>query len=159
MSSAPPAAPPSAPPAAPPSAPPAAPPSAPPAAPPSASDPSLAELVSRLTEQTSRLVRDEVKLAQAEMAQKGRKAGIGVGLFGGAGVVVLYALGCLVAAAVLALDLVLPGWAAALIVAGILVVVAALAAVIGKKQVTQAVPPVPQEALASVKRDVAAVKR
>ncbi len=119
----------------------------------------LGALVARLTEQTSQLVRDEIKLAQVEMAQKGKKAGIGVGLFGGAGVIGLYAVGCLVAAAVLALDLVLPSWAAALCVAGGLLLLAAVAGLIGKKQVTQAVPPVPQQALASVKLDVAALKR
>ncbi|MEO6204662.1 MAG: phage holin family protein, partial [Mycobacteriales bacterium] len=79
--------------------------------------------------------------------------------FGGAGVVVLYAVGCLVAAAVLALDLVFPAWAAALIVAGSLLLLAVVAGLIGKKQVTKAVPPVPKQAMASVKLDLAAVKR
>ncbi len=125
----------------------------------STQDVPLGVLLSRLTEQTSQLVRDEIKLAQVEMAQKGKRAGIGVGLFGGAGVVALYAVGCLVAAAVLALDLVLPAWAAALVVAGSLLLLAAVAGLLGKKQVTKAIPPVPQEALASVKLDVAAVKR
>ena len=124
-----------------------------------ADDPSLGELVGRLTAQTSQLVRDEIKLAQAELAQKGKRAGVGAGLFGGAGVFVVYALGCLVAAGVLGLHLVLPGWAAALVVAGVLLLLAVVVALVGKGQVAQAVPPVPQEAVASIKRDLAAVKR
>lgn len=104
-------------------------------------------------------MRDEIKLAQAELAQKGKRAGVGAGLFGGAGVFVVYALGCLVAAGVLGLHLVLPGWAAALVVAGVLLLLAVVVALVGKGQVAQAVPPVPQEAVASIKRDLAAVKR
>jgi uncharacterized membrane protein YqjE len=122
-------------------------------------DPSLGELVSQLSEHTSRLVKDEIKLAQVEMAAKGKKAGLGVGLFGGAGLFALYGVGCLVAAAVAALALVLPTWAAALIVAGALFVVAAIAALVGKREVSAAGAPVPTEALASIKLDVAAAKR
>ena len=122
-------------------------------------DPSLSQLVSQLTDQTSRLLRDELRLAQLELATKGKKAGIGAGLFGGAGLLSVYGFGCLVAAAVFALALVLPGWAAALIVAGSLFLIAAVAALVGARQVKKAVPPVPQEALASVKLDVAALKR
>ena len=121
-------------------------------------DSSLGELVSLLSEHTSQLVRDELRLAQVEMAQKGKKAGIGVGLFGGAGLFALYGVGCLVTAAVLGLAVPLPGWAAALIVGGALFVIAGLAALVGKREVTEAVPPVPKEALASIKLDVAAAK-
>ena len=122
-------------------------------------DPSLSQLVSQLTEQTSRLLRDELRLAQLERGAKGKKAGIGAGLVGGAGLLSVYGLGCLVAAAVFALALVLPGWAAALIVAGSLFLLGGVAALIGARQVKKAVPPVPQEALAGVKLDVAALKR
>ncbi len=122
-------------------------------------DPSLSQLVSQLAEQTGRLVRDELRLAQLELGAKGKKAGIGAGLFGGAGLLSAYGIGCLVTAAVLALALVLPGWAAALAVAGALFVIAGVAALIGARQVKKAVPPVPHEALASMKLDVAALKR
>ncbi|MEV4628588.1 phage holin family protein [Micromonospora sp. NPDC049523] len=115
---------------------------------------SVAELVQHGTEQVSKLVRDELALARAELAQKGKHAGIGVGLFGGGGALALYGLGALVATAILALDLVLPAWAAALIIAGLLFIGAGLLALIGKSQVTRAVPPVPSAAVKSVRADV-----
>lgn len=115
---------------------------------------SIAELVQRATEQVSRLVRDELALARAELTQKGKHAGIGVGLFGGGGALAFYGLGALVATAILALDLVLPAWAAALIIAGALFLVAGLLALVGKRQVTRAVPPVPTAAVRSVRADV-----
>jgi hypothetical protein len=122
-------------------------------------DPSLAELVQRLTRQTSALVRDEVRLAQAEMAQKAKRGGIGAGLLGAGGVLTFYAIGCLVAGAVLALDLVLPTWAAALCTAGGLLLLTGILSFAGVQQAKRAVPPVPTEALANVKRDVLAVRR
>jgi Putative Actinobacterial Holin-X, holin superfamily III len=122
------------------------------------SDPSLGELVARMSEQTSRLVRDELWLAQAEMAAKGKKAGIGVGLFGGAGLISVYGLGCLVAAAVLALAGPVADWLAALIVGIALFAVAGVAALVGKKEVSAATPPVPSEAVDGVKQDVQTLK-
>ncbi|MEU4780511.1 phage holin family protein [Micromonospora sp. NPDC023633] len=118
------------------------------------SEPSTAELVQRATEQVSRLVRDELALARAELTQKGKHAGIGIGLFGGGGALALYGLGALVATAILLLDLVLPAWAAALIVAVVLFALAGVLALVGKKQVSQAVPPVPEAAVRSVRADV-----
>ncbi|MCM0677209.1 phage holin family protein [Micromonospora phytophila] len=118
------------------------------------SEPSTAELVQRATEQVSRLVRDELALARAELTQKGKHAGIGIGLFGGGGALALYGLGALVATAILLLDLVLPAWAAALIVAVVLFAMAGVLALVGKKQVSQAVPPVPAAAVRSVRADV-----
>jgi hypothetical protein len=118
----------------------------------------VGELVSTAVEQMSRLFRDELRLAQAELAEKGKKAGIGAGLFGGAGLFALYGLGCLVAAAVLGLATVLDGWLAALIVAAALFVVAGIAALIGKKEVSEASPPVPTQAMDGVKTDVQTVK-
>ncbi|MGC5019584.1 phage holin family protein [Micromonospora sp. DT47] len=118
------------------------------------SEPSTAELVQRATEQVSRLVRDELALARAELTQKGKHAGIGIGLFGGGGALALYGLGALVATAILLLDLVLPGWAAALIVAVTLFLLAGVLALVGKKQVSQAVPPMPEAAVRSVRADV-----
>jgi len=122
------------------------------------SDASLGELVSAISEQTSRLVRDEMRLAQAEMTVKGKKAGLGAGLFGGAGLMSIFGLACFISAAALALSLVLPAWAAALIVGGLLFAVAGVAAMIGKREVSEATPPVPEEAVASVKQDLQVLK-
>lgn len=122
-------------------------------------DVSIGDLVSRITAETSSLVRDELRLAQLELARKGRYAGLGAGLLGGGALFALLGLGALVAAAILGLAVVVPGWAAALIVAGALFVIAAVAALVGKKEITEAVPPVPQEAMQSVKLDLAALKR
>jgi hypothetical protein len=123
------------------------------------SDPSLGELVSRRSQQTSQLVRDEVRLAQLELGQKAKKGGIGAGLIGAGGLVAVYGVGALVAAAIFALDLVLPGWAAALCVAGALFLLAGLAALLGVRTAKKAVPPVPTRAVDSVKADLAALKR
>lgn len=118
------------------------------------SEPSTAELVQRAAEQVSRLVRDELALARAELTQKGKHAGIGIGLFGGGGVMALYGSGALVAAVILLLALVMPGWLAALIVAVALFVLAGILALIGKQQVSRAVPPVPEATVRSVRADV-----
>jgi hypothetical protein len=119
---------------------------------------STGELVSRLTEQASHLIRDELRLAQLEIQQKAKKVGVGAGLFGGAGVVALYGVGALVACAVLALATFLPAWLSALIVGVLLLIVAGVLALLGKKQVAQGTPPMPQEAVDGLKRDVETVK-
>lgn len=121
-------------------------------------DKSVGDLVRSLSEDLSSLVRDEIRLAQAEVGEKAKKAGIGIGAFGGAGVVALYALGVLIAAAVLGLATALPAWLAALIVAVVLLVIAGVAALIGKKKLSEAAPPVPTRAIASTKADVAEIK-
>lgn len=120
-------------------------------------DQSTSELVQRASEQISRLVRDELALARVELTEKGKHAGKGVGLFGGGGALALYGLGALIATFVLLLDLVLPAWAAALIVAVVLFAVAGVLALLGKKQVSQAVPPMPKAAADSVRADVGVV--
>jgi uncharacterized membrane protein YqjE len=130
-----------------------------PAPSPTAADSSTGELVSRLSQDVAELVRNELKLAQVEVAGKAKKAGIGAGLFGAAGIVALYAVGVLIATAILALALVLDAWLAALIVGVVLAAAAGIAALMGKKQVAQAAPPVPTETVESVKRDVQAVKK
>jgi large-conductance mechanosensitive channel len=122
------------------------------------SDRSVGELVRSLSEDLTTLVRDEIRLAQAEVSDKAKKAGVGIGAFGGAGVVALYGLGVLIAAAVLGLAAVVSAWLAALIVAVVLFVVAGVAALIGKKKLSQAAPPVPSRAIDSVKTDVAEIK-
>lgn len=118
------------------------------------SEQSTAELVQRASEQMSRLVRDELALARAELTEKGRHAGVGVGLFGGGGALALYGLGALFVSLGLLLALVMPGWVAALIVAVLLFGAAGVLAMVGRKQVQQAVPPVPERAVDSVRADV-----
>ena len=120
---------------------------------------SVGELVSELSDEVKRLVRDEMRLAVFELQRKGKKMGFGAGLFGAAGLLALFGAGTLVAAAVLALALVVPGWLAAVIVAVALFVIAGIAALVGKKEVAQAVPPVPEEAIAGVREDVDTVKQ
>ncbi|GAA4945795.1 phage holin family protein [Actinoplanes utahensis] len=115
---------------------------------------STAELVTRLSEQVTTLVRDELALARIEMTEKGKKAGKGAGLLGGAGVIALYGLGGLFITAGAALSLVMPMWAAALIVTVILFAAAGITAIAGKREVQQAVPPTPEAAIASGRRDV-----
>src|SRR5450631_3492183 len=109
---------------------------------------SAGELVKELTELVPRLVRDEIKLAQVEMTQKGKQMGIGVGAFAGSGLIALYAIGCLLACVIIAISGVV---AAGLAVSGI-------AALIGKSRLTKATPPVPKEAIGSVQADVQEVK-
>jgi uncharacterized membrane protein YqjE len=121
-------------------------------------DPSVAELLTRLSEQSSRLVRDELELAKVEITDKVRHAGIGAGLFSGAGVLGLFGVGTLITTAILALSLVLPAWLAALVVTVVVFAAAGVAALVGRKQVQEAAPPAPQETIDSVERDVAEVK-
>jgi uncharacterized membrane protein YqjE len=123
-----------------------------------APDDSTAALVRQAAEQISRLVRDELALAKVEMTEKGKKAGVGAGLLGGGGLVALYGVAALLTAIVLGLAEAMPAWLAALIVAVLLFVVAGVLAVFGRKEVQQAAPPVPQEAVDSVKADIDEVK-
>jgi uncharacterized membrane protein YqjE len=117
-------------------------------------EPSTGELVKRLSEQVSVLVRDELKLAQLEMTRKGKQAGIGAGMLGGSGLVALYGVACLLAGAILGLSRVLEPWLAALIVGAALLLVSGLAAVAGKARLRKAAPLVPAQAAGSVKADV-----
>jgi uncharacterized membrane protein YqjE len=119
---------------------------------------STAELLRRLSEQTTALVRQELELAKVELAEKGKKAGLGAGMFGGAGALGFYAFGALTACVVLALATAVTPWLAALIVAVVYAAIAGVLALSGKKKVEAATPPVPQEALESTKEDVQWVK-
>jgi hypothetical protein len=114
----------------------------------------VGELIHELSEQTTRLVRQELELAQRELTQKGKSAGIGAGMFGAAGLVGLYALGALTAGVVLVLATSMTGWLAALVVAAAYAVVAGVLALAGRSKVRQSVPPVPEQATVSVKEDV-----
>jgi uncharacterized membrane protein YqjE len=115
---------------------------------------STGELVKDLSNQVSLLARQEIELAKAEMAEKGRRAGLGLGLVAAAGVSALLALGTLTACVVLALDGAMPAWLAALIVALAWSVVAAVLASVGKQKMEQAGTPVPQQTVESVKEDI-----
>ena len=119
-----------------------------------ASQASIAELVQQLSEQTSRLARQEVELAKVELQAKGKRAGIGAGMFGGAGVFGFYALGALTATAILGLATAVAPWLAGLIVALVLGGIAGVLALQGRSQVQQASPPLPEQATESVKEDV-----
>jgi hypothetical protein len=118
------------------------------------SDRPVGELLRDLSEQTTNLVRHELELVKLELTEKGRHAGIGAGMFGGAGVVGLYAVGALTACLILALATAVTGWLAALIVAVVYGAAAGVLALSGKSKVRQAVPPVPEQATESVKEDV-----
>ena len=118
----------------------------------------MAELVERATTQLSTLVRDELALARTELVAKGKRAGVGGGLFGGAAVFALFGLGLLLALAVVALDLVWPLWLAVLVVAVVLFAVAGVAALAGRRQLASATLPVPAEAAAGFAADVQTVK-
>ena len=126
--------------------------------PPGTLERSAGELVKQMSEQVSTLVRDELKLAQLEMTRKGKQAGIGVGMFGGSGVIALYGVGCLIACAILGVSRVLAPWLSALIVGVTLLAVAGIAALAGKSRLQRATPPVPQEAVHSVKTDVEEIR-
>jgi membrane protein len=121
-------------------------------------EPSAGELVKQMSEQVSVLVRDELKLAQLEMTSKGKQAAAGAGLLGGSGVIALYGVACLIACVVIALAGVIAAWLAALIVGAALLVAAAGAAAAGRGRLRKGVPPVPAQAMDSVKADVEEIR-
>jgi VIT1/CCC1 family predicted Fe2+/Mn2+ transporter len=114
----------------------------------------LGEVAKELTTDLSLLVRQEIELAKAEMAQKGRTAATGLGMFGGAGIVGLCAAGALTAFLVLVVSLFLPDWAAALIVGAALAAAAYGLIIQGKQRVADAGKPVPEQTIETVKEDV-----
>jgi membrane protein len=118
----------------------------------------VGQLIRDASEQMSRLVREEMRLATAELRQKAARVGVGAGLLSAGGVLGFYAGAALVGCAILALALVLAPWLAALIVGAVTGLVAGVLVLIGKKQAQQAAPPVPEEAVASVKEDIDALK-
>jgi hypothetical protein len=118
----------------------------------------LGELVQDLSRQTSTLIRQEMRLAQAELAEKGRHAGKGAGMFGGAGLVALYGVGALVAAAIIGLATVIEPWIAAAAIGVGLLLIAGILALTGKKELDEAGPPKPEQAIESMQQDVETVK-
>jgi uncharacterized membrane protein YqjE len=121
-------------------------------------DPTLGALVQDLTQQVPQLIRSEIRLAQVEMTQKGKRAGLGIGMFSVAGLLAFLGLCCIVSTAILALAHALPDWLAALIVAAVLLVGAGIAALLGKQKVQEATPAAPERAIDGVKEDIAVVK-
>jgi uncharacterized membrane protein YqjE len=117
-----------------------------------------AELVKDISDQATRLVRSEIELAKAELAAKGKQAGIGAGMFGGAGLFAVFGLGALTAAAIAALATAVATWLAALIVAVVYLAIAGIAALLGKGRVQQATPPVPERAIDSTRTDIETTK-
>jgi uncharacterized membrane protein YqjE len=118
------------------------------------SDESIAELMKRLSEQTTELVRKEIELGRAELQEKGKKAGVGAGMFGGAGLFGFYAFGALTATLILALATAVDAWLAALIVTVVYGAVAGVLALTGKNKVQEAGAPVPEQAIGEAKQDV-----
>lgn len=123
----------------------------------SRSDAPIAELISDLSAQTSRLVRDEMRLATAELKESAKHAGVGAGLIGASGLMAVFGLAALITAAIAGLALVLPVWASALIVAVVLFIIAAVAALISKSQAKKVPPPL-KVTTESVKKDIDEVK-
>jgi hypothetical protein len=121
-------------------------------------DPSAAELVKQVSEQTQRLIRQEFALARLEISEKVKHAGIGAGMLAGAAFTALFAAGTLVAMLVLVLATAVDGWLAALIVAAGLLAIAGLLAALGRNQLVRAVPPAPEEAIENVKADIEEVR-
>lgn len=119
---------------------------------------STGELVKQLSEQVSTLVRDELKMARLELTRKGRFAGLGMGMYGASGLVALYAIACLIAAAIIAIAGEIRPWLAALIVGLALFVVSAIAALMGRSRMRRATPPMPEQAVEGTKADVGEVK-
>ena len=115
---------------------------------------SLGELTGELSHQVSRLVRDEIHLAQLELTRKGKRLGVGAGLMWAAALLAVFGLACLVTTAILALDLVWAAWLAAVVVAVALLILAGIVFLAGRSQMRQASPPMPQEAISSTKKDV-----
>ncbi|WP_130011345.1 phage holin family protein [Serinicoccus sediminis] len=125
---------------------------------PQAGQASTGELIARLSEQTSTLVRDEMRLAQAELSAKAKNAGVGIGMFGAGGLLAFFGVAGLVTTAILLLALVLPAWAAAGIVTLLLLAAAAVVSLVGKKRVEEATPAKPERAMDNVRQDIAEVK-
>jgi uncharacterized membrane protein YqjE len=117
-------------------------------------DRSLGELLKQLSQETTQLVHQELELAKAELTQKGKQAGMGAGMFGGAAAIGLAALGALTACFILALNAVMPAWLAALLVAVVYGIIAFVLVKQGQARIKQATPPVPTQTVETVKEDV-----
>ncbi|TQL40371.1 putative superfamily III holin-X [Homoserinimonas aerilata] len=119
---------------------------------------SLFELIADVPRLVTELVTAEIEQLKAELVAKLKALGIGAGLLAGAAIVLMFMIGVLLTAAVLALSLVMPGWAAALVVAGVLLLVAAILAWVGYLKLKAGIPPLPVDTIESVKRDIDVVR-
>ena len=119
---------------------------------------SLFSLIADLPRLVIGQVKNEVEQFKRELIGKLKHAGIGVGLFAGAGFVAFFLFAVLISAAILAFATIMPGWLAALIVAGILLLVVVVLVLVGLRQVKQGVPPAPTETIKSVKKDVSVIR-
>jgi Putative Actinobacterial Holin-X, holin superfamily III len=117
-------------------------------------DRSIGELFSKLSDETSTLIRQEMELARAELTEKGKQAGKGAGLFGGAATVALLGAGAITAGIILLLDLAIAAWLAAIIVGLVYVGAAALLGLKGRDEMQAATPAVPEQTVDTVKEDV-----
>jgi len=118
----------------------------------------MADLVKQLSEQTSHLVRAEVELAKAELAEKGKKAGMGAGMFGGAGLFGVFGFAAVTTAIIALLATAMDTWVAAVIVAVVYFAIAGIAALLGKKKIKEATPLAPEQAIRTTKADVDVTK-
>ncbi|WP_265520271.1 phage holin family protein [Oerskovia flava] len=126
--------------------------------PPTTDKPTIGRLVEQLSEQATRLVRSEIALAKTELTTKATRAGLAIGLFVAAAVLLLYALGFLLHAAMSGLATALPLWLAGLIVGVALVLVAVVLGLVGRSQLKKGIPPTPESATRNIKEDIATVK-
>jgi hypothetical protein len=113
----------------------------------------IGELVNELSSQTSTLIRKELELARAELQQKGKVAGKGAGMLGGAAIAALLTAGALTAALIALLDKAVAMWIAALIVMALWAIVALVLGRAGQKSLQRATPPAPQT-VETVKEDI-----
>lgn len=121
-------------------------------------EPTLGALAHDLSQQIPQLIRSELRLAQAEVTEKGKRAGIGIGMLSAAGLLAFFGLACLITTAILGLAHAVDGWLAALIVGLVLVAGAVVVGAAGKSQVSRATPALPEKAIEGLKEDVATVK-
>lgn len=119
---------------------------------------STGELIARLSEQSSTLIRDEMRLAKAEFSEKAKHAGVGLGMFGAGGLLAFFGIGAAIATAVIALALIWPAWLAALAVTALLFIIAAIVALVGKKQVNAAGSLKPERTIENVKKVATEIK-
>jgi tetrahydromethanopterin S-methyltransferase subunit C len=114
----------------------------------------IGELMKQLAQETTTLVRQEIELAKAEVTQKGRRAGVGIGILGAAGVVGLLTAGALTAFLILVLDTFMPAWLAALIVTVVYAAIAGVLYLRGREKVEEVGKPIPEQTVETVKEDV-----
>jgi len=129
-----------------------------PASEPKARKRSLLDLLTGLPEQVQDLVQREIQLVKTEIAEKLKALGAGAGLLLGAAVTFLFFVGVLLTLAIIGLSYVMPDWAAALVVAGVLLIVAVILGIVGYRVLMRGIPPVPTESIASIKKDIFAIK-